>query len=65
MKKSVLWTIKIIVIFIVLIFMAVAKDIGFPVIAKNIIGFAIIFTVWKYKPSETNDNNENQEIDKS
>jgi len=62
MKKSVLWTIKIIVIFIVLIFMAVAKDIGIPVIAKNIIGFAIIFTVWKYKPSETNDN---QEIDKS
>ncbi len=65
MSKGILWTIKIVVILVVLVFMTVAKEIGIPIIVKNIIGFAIIYGVWKYNPEEPNDNNENQELDKS
>jgi hypothetical protein len=45
--------------------MTAAKEIGIPIIVKNIIGFAIIYGVWKYNPEEPNDNNKNQELDKS
>lgn len=64
MSKGILWTIKIGVIFVVLIFMAVSKELGIPIIVKNLIGFGIIYAVWKYKPDEPNNNN-NQQLDKS
>ena len=41
------------------------EEIGVPIIVKNIIGFGIIYAVWKYKPDQPNDNNNNQELDKS
>lgn len=65
MSKGILWTIKIVVILVVLVFMTAAKEIGIPIIVKNIIGFGIIYAVWKYKPDEHNDNSNNQELDKS
>ncbi|MBS1641588.1 MAG: hypothetical protein JSR11_03835 [Bacteroidetes bacterium] len=65
MSKGILWTIKIVVILVVLVFMTAAKEIGIPIIVKNIIGFGIIYAVWKYKPDEPNDNTNNQELDKS
>ena len=64
MSNGVLWTIKIGVILMVLIFMAISKELGIPIIVKNIIGFGIIYAVWKYKPDEPNDKNK-QELDKS
>lgn len=64
MSKGILWTIKIVVIFIVLIFMVAAKEIGVPIIVKNLIGLGIIYAVWKYKPDEPNNDNNNQ-LDKS
>jgi hypothetical protein len=46
--------------------MTAAKEIGIPIIIKNLIGFGIIYAVWKYKPDEpNNDNNDNQQLDKS
>lgn len=65
MSKGILWTIKIVIILVVGVFMTVAKEIGIPIIVKNIIGFAIIYAVWKYTPDEPNDSNDNQELDKS
>lgn len=66
MSKGILWTIKIVVILVVVVFMTAAKEIGIPIIVKNLIGFGIIYAVWKYKPDETNnDNNDNQQLDKS
>ncbi len=66
MSKGILWTIKIGVIFVVLIFMALSKKLGIPIIVKNLIGFGIIYAVWKYKPDEpNNDNNNSQQLDKS
>ncbi len=66
MSKGILWTIKIGVIFVVLIFMAISKELGIPIIVKNLIGFGIIYAVWKYKPDEpNNNNNNNQQLDKS
>jgi hypothetical protein len=66
MSKGILWTIKIIVILVVLVVMTISKELGIPIIVKNILGFAIIYAVWKYKPDEpTNDNNNNQQLDKS
>lgn len=66
MSKGILWTIKIGVIFVVLIFMAISKELGIPIIVKNLIGFGIIYPVWKYKPDEpNNNNNNNQQLDKS
>ncbi|MFN8430541.1 MAG: hypothetical protein U0V04_11230 [Spirosomataceae bacterium] len=56
MRKGILWMIKIGVIFVVLIFMAISKDLGIPIIVKNLIGFGIIYAVWKYKPDEPNNN---------
>ena len=64
MSNGILWTIKIGVILMVLIFMAISKELGIPIIVKNIIGFGIIYAVWKYKPEEPNDNNK-QELNKS
>jgi hypothetical protein len=64
MSKGILWIIKIAVIFVVLIFMIAAKEIGIPIFVKNIIGVAIIYAVWKYNPEEPNGNNKNQELDK-
>lgn len=65
MSKGILWTIKIVVIFIVIIFMTAAKELGIPIIVKNLIGFGIIYAVWKYKPDEPNNDNNNQQLDKS
>lgn len=66
MSKGILWTIKIVVILLVVVFMTAAKEIGIPIIVKNLIGFGIIYAVWKYKPDEpNNDNNDNQQLDKS
>jgi hypothetical protein len=66
MSKGILWTIKIVVILVVLVFMTAAKEMGIPIIVKNIIGFGIIYAVWKYKPDEpNNDHNNNQQLDKS
>ena len=65
MSKGVLWTIKIAVIFVALVIIVIAKEAGVPIIVANLIGFGIIFAVWKYKPEETKDNNDNNQLDKS
>jgi hypothetical protein len=65
MSNGILWTIKIVVILVVLVLMVLAKEMGVPIIVKNIIGYGIIFTVWQYKPSKNNDKNNTQELDKS
>ncbi len=65
MSKGVLWTIKIVVIFVALIFIVIAKEMGIPIIVANLIGFGIIYAVWKYKPEEQNNNNDNIQLDKS
>lgn len=63
MSKGVLWTIKIVVIFVAVIFIVIAKEMGIPIIVANLIGFGIIYAVWKYKPEEPN--NDNNQLDKS
>lgn len=65
MSKRILWTIKIIVTLVVIVFMTAAKEMGIPIIVYNIIGLGIIYAVWKYKPDKPTDNNNNQELDKS
>ncbi len=65
MSKGVLWTIKIVVIFVALIFIVIAKEIGIPIIVANLIGFGIIYAVWKYKPEEPKNDNDNNQLDKS
>lgn len=65
MSKGVLWTIKIVVIFIAIIFIVIAKEMGIPIIVANLIGFGIIYAVWKYKPKEPNSNDNNNQLDKS
>jgi len=65
MSKGVLWTIKIVVIFIAIIFIVIAKEMGIPIIVANLIGFGIIYAVWKYKPEEPNRNDNNNQLDKS
>lgn len=65
MSKGVLWTIKIVVIFVALIFIVIAKEMGIPIIVANLIGFGIIYAVWKYKPEEQKNNNDNNQLDKS
>lgn len=64
MSKGILWTIKIVVIIVTAGFMFAAKKMGIPIIAANIIGFGVIYAVWKYKPEEPKNNN-NQELDKN
>lgn len=64
MNKAVLITIKVVAIFFVIVLMTIAREIGIPIIIKNLIGFAIIFAIWKYKPEEPN-NNDNHQLDKS
>lgn len=65
MSKGILWTIKIVVVLVVILFMIAAKEIGIPIIVKNLIGFAIIYAVWKYKPDEPTNSDNNQQLDKS
>jgi hypothetical protein len=66
MSTGILWTIKIVVILLVIFFMTAAKEMGIPIIVKNIIGFGIVYAVWNYKPDKPNDDNNNkQELDKS
>lgn len=65
MSKGILWTIKIVVILVVAVFMTAAKEMGIPIIVKNLIGFGIIYAVWKYKPEEPNGNDNNNQLDKS
>lgn len=64
MSKGVLWTIKIVAIFVVVIFIVIAKGIGVPIIVANLIGLGIVYAVWKYKPEEPN-NDSNNRLDKS
>lgn len=65
MSKGILWIIKIAVILVVLVFMTAAKEMGIPIIAKNIIGFGIIYAVLKYKPDEpTSGNNIDDRLNK-
>lgn len=56
MNKGILWTIKIGAIFIVLVFITIAKEIGVPILVANLIGWPILFAIWAYKPI-TDDNN--------
>ena len=62
MSKSILWTIKIVLIFIVVI-MTITKEMGIPAIIRNVIGIAIVFAIIKYKPSRDNQDN-NQTLNK-
>lgn len=64
MNKAVLITIKVVAIFFVIVLMTIAREIGIPIIIKNLIGFAIIFAIWKYKPDEPK-NNDSHQLDKS
>jgi len=57
MSKFFLRTIKTIVIAITIGLIALAKKAGVSIIAANIIGFSIIYAVWKYQPPK-NDNNQ-------
>ena len=65
MSKRNLLIIKI--IFTVIVFMLVIKELGVPAIVKYLIGFGIISAVWKYNPDkdEVNTSSESQELDKS
>ena len=45
--------------------MTAAKRMGIPIFMANIIGFAIVFGVWKYNPEEPDNNNDSQQLDKS
>jgi hypothetical protein len=65
MSKGVLWTIKIVAIFITVAFMTGSKMAGVPILITNIIGLAIIVAIWKYKPDESKDKSDEQELDKS
>lgn len=65
MNKGILWIIKIIIILVVLVLMTLGKEAGIPIIVKNIIGFTVIYAVWKYKPSdESNLDNDDHTLDK-
>lgn len=55
MNKAILWTIKIILILIVLAFITVAKEIGIPILVANLIGWPILFAIWAYKPTTDDD----------
>ena len=65
MSKRNLLIIKI--IFTVLVFMLVIKELGVPAIVKFLIGVGIISAVWKYNPGkvEANTSSQSQELDKS
>lgn len=63
MSKSILWTIKIVLIFIVIVIMTITKEMGIPAIIRNVIGIAIVFAIIKYKPSRDNQDN-NQTLNK-
>jgi hypothetical protein len=65
MSKGILWTIKIVAIIFAMGLITIAKEAGIPIIVGNLIGFGIIIAVWKYKPDEPNDNNNDQKLDKS
>lgn len=59
MNKAIFWTIKIIVILFVLVFITIGKQIGIPILAANLIGWPILFAIWAYKPT-TEDNNDHK-----
>lgn len=65
MSKGILWTIKILAIFITFALMAASKMAGLPILISNIIGLAIVVAIWKYKPNDSNDKSEKQELDKT
>ncbi|QTV04855.1 hypothetical protein [Faecalibacter bovis] len=67
MSKGILILIKIIMTFIVIAGIVVLKAAGLPIIIVNIIGIAIIYAVWRYKPSNDNDENfdSNQTLNKN
>ena len=62
MNKGILILIKIVMTLIVIALITVFKAVGTPIIIVNIIGIAIIYAIWKYKP---NSGNENQTLDKN
>ena len=64
MSKAILIIIKIVAIIFVAVLMGISHKMGVPIIIKNLIGFAIIFAIWKYKPEEPK-NNDNHHLDKS
>ena len=64
MSKAILTIIKIVAIIFVAVLMGISHKMGVPIIIKNLIGFAIIFAIWKYKPDEPN-KNDNHQLDKS
>ena len=58
-NKIILWIIKIFLILLVAFAMTVAhKYMGFPILIKNMIGFTVIFAIWKYQPTTINEENE-------
>ena len=63
MSKSILWTIKIVLIFIVIVIMTITKEMGIPAIIRNVIGIAIVCAIIKYTPSRDNQDN-NQTLNK-
>ena len=64
MNRTGLVVVKVIVIFIVLIFIVISKKLGVPILIANVIGLAIVVAVWKYKPDEPG-NSDKQELDKN
>ncbi len=51
-NKIILWIIKIVLIFVVMILITLAKAIGTPIFIAYIIGFAIIAAIWQYTPKQ-------------
>jgi hypothetical protein len=65
MNKGILLAIKIIVSIFAFGFIGLAKKIGIPIIAANIIGFGVVYAIWKYNPNEPNNKSDNQQLNKS
>lgn len=58
-NKIILWIIKfVLIIFVMLAMTAAHKLMGVPILVKNMIGFAAIFAIWKYQPTATNNEND-------
>jgi hypothetical protein len=57
-NKLILIIIKVVISIVVFFLMAAAHDfLGVPILAKNLIGFAVIGGIWAYNPSSQNDQN--------
>lgn len=63
MNRTGLVAVKAVVIFVVLIFIVISKKLGVPILIANMIGLAVVFAVWKYKPEEPG-NSDKHELDK-